>query len=569
MKKKFVVIPIILTMTFSTIFTSCAKKTVINAPIKQAKAENVVKIVKGKEPSKNPASAKNRKDTIVIGSNLIGGNFICYYAQTLADTYVSYAASDGLVDWDDAGNPIPGIAKKWDISKDGLTYTFHLRDDVKFSDGTPLTADDVKFTLQFLCDSTYSGGTDPSAMGIKGWKEYNKGTAKDVEGLKVIDKHTISVTLEKRNSSILYLIGTSIISKEYFGKDYKQGNTKGIEARVRKPIGCGPYRVVKYIPGQEVDLTANKYYWKGEPKTKNIIFKVTTTSNNMQNLESGETDIDTFDATPENISQLKALGFVDYTIYPSSSISYIGVNCKNPMFSDKRVRQAIEYGLNREQMVKTLFKGNAFVYNEPQSKAHPSYVNDVNQYKYNPSKANKLLDEAGWKKGSDGIREKEGVKFKIHILCSSTSTTSQSNIPIVKACLRKLGIELEPQIMDLNTLLGKMRQRKFEAYFMGTAIGSDVLSSDLSANFQSDAPNNYNGYSNAEVDKLINEAYSENDIKKRTVIEQKIYRKINEDLPFLFTYQAETLWACNSRISGIKFLPYKYYPYFLYQAEIK
>lgn len=569
MKNKLIAFSVIATVISSIALTGCGSKTTIVKDSAEPKVENVIKVTKASDKSKIPEAAKKRKDTLIIGNGVPGGNFVSFYAQTLTDAYISDAVTDGLVDWDDNGKPIPGIAKKWDISSDGLTYTFHLRDDVKFSDGKPLTAEDVKFSLQLVFDPSFSGAVDHTAIPIKGGEAFNKGTAKDLEGIKVKDPYTISVTLEKPNSSILYLIGTTIISKDYFGKDYTPGNTKGVEAKLQNPVGCGAYEVTKYVPGQEVDLTANKYYWKGTPKIKNLIFKATTEENKMQNLASGETDIDTFDGTPENISQLKSMGFVDLTTFPSSSIFYIGVNCKDPKFSDKKVRQALEYGLNREQMAKTVFKGNAYIINEPQSKANPSYTKDVNNYNYNVDKANKLLDEAGWKKGSDGIREKDGKKFVIHLMSSSTNAAHKLEIPIIKDNYKKLGIDVEPQLMDLNTLLSKTDKKDFEAYLMGTSLGADALSSNLAANFKTGAPSNNMSYSNSKVDELIGQDYEENNETKRTAIEQKIFKTINEDLPFIFTYQPQTVWACNSRVSGIKFLPYKSYPHSLFKAEVK
>ncbi|WP_234120898.1 ABC transporter substrate-binding protein [Clostridium hydrogenum] len=572
MKKKLVTFSVITAVISSIGLTGCGGSSTGNSTAKdnaEPKVENVIKVNKASDNSKIPDAAKNRKDTLIIGSDVPGGNFVSFYAQTITDAYISDAVSDGLVDFDDNGKPISGIAKNWDISSDGLTYTFHLRDDVKFSNGKPLTAEDVKFSLELVFDPSFSGAVDCKAIPIKGGEAFKAGTAKDIEGIKIKDPHTISVTLEKANSSILYLIGTTIISKDYFGSDYTPGNTKGIEAKLQKPIGCGAYEVTKYIPGQEVDLTANKYYWKGTPKIKNLIFKATTEENKMQNLTSGETDIDTFNGTPENIDQVKSMGFMDYTTFPSSSIFYIGVNCKDPKFSDKRVRQALEYGLNREQMAKSVFKGNAYIINEPQSKAHASYTNDVNQYKYNVDKANKLLDEAGWKKGSDGIREKDGKKFIIHLMSSSTNAAHKLEIPIIKANYKLLGIDVEPQLMDLNTLLSKTDEKDFEAYLMGTSLGADALSSDLAANFKTGAPSNNMSYSNSKVDELIAQAYAEKDEGKKTAIEQKIYKIINEDLPFIFTYQPQTVWASSARVSGIKFLPYNSYAHYLFKAEVK
>lgn len=569
MKKKVLTMLLSTTMVFSILLTGCGSKSTTDksASMAPAAVKTGSEFIKASDSSKCPSVAKDRKDTFIMGGGVPGGNFVNCYAHTMTDVYIGDSIFDGLTDIDENGTPTAGVAKSWDISKDGLTYTFHLRDDVKFSDGTSLTADDVKFTFEVICDPSFSGAWDSSSMGIKGRDDFNKGKTKDLEGVKVIDKHTVSITLDHPNSSLLYQIREVILPKSYFGKDYTPGNTKCVEALLQKPVGCGPYKIVKYVPGQEVDLEANENYWKGTPKIKNIIFKATDENNSIQNLISGATDADTFKATPENISQLKEKGFINLSIVPAAQYSYVGVNCKDAKFSDKNVRQALAYGLNRQQLIQTVYKGQAFLASEPQSIINPSYLKNVNEYKYDPDKANKLLDAAGWKKGSDGMRSKNGVKFTIQLLCSSTNAANQLIIPIMKANYKELGIDVVPQLMDLNTVLSKMQSKKFDAYLMGTSIGADVMS-DL-AGLKSNSPYNFNQYSNSDVDKLVDDGIKETNDKNRIEIEQKIYKIVNEELPNIYTYQPKTLYGYNSRISGIEFLPYKNFPYSFYKTEIK
>ena len=567
MKRKGLVLLTIMVMILSLFVTACGSSQSSNTT-KTAAAPSANQFIKASNPEKCPDVAKNRKDTMVVGISAPDGNFINFYAQSMNDVYVCNAIFDGLTDVDANGTPIPGVSKSWDITNGGKTYTFHLRDDVKFSDGTPLTADDVKFTFEVVCDPSFSGQFDPSTINIQGWQAFHAGKTKDLAGIKVIDPHTVSMTFDAANSSILYQIREIILSKNYYGKGYTPGNTKCVEAMLQKPMGCGAYMLTKYIPGQEVDLTANPYYYKGAPKIKNLIFKTTTSDNAIQQLVSGETDIDTVSATPENISQLQGAGFLNLTTIPKTGYSYIGLNLKDPKFSDKNVRQALAYGLNREQILKSAFKGQAFLCSEPQSVAHPSYTKDVNDYAYNPTKANQMLDAAGWKKGSDGIRTKNGVKFEVHLLASSTNPDNNLVIPIVKACYDQLGINVIPEQMDLGTELQKMKSKNFDAYLMGTSVGADAMS-DLSGMFQTQSPYNYDSYSNPEYDKLIAQGFAETDATKRTAIAQQLIKIANEDLPVVFMFQKQIVWGCNSRISNMEFDAYRNFPLGFYKAEIK
>ncbi len=163
-----------------------------------------------------------------------------------------------LVTTDKQGKPIPDLAEKWDVSSDQLTYTFHLRKDLKFSDGSPLTADDVAFTLSLLHDKAYEGGDDISQYAIKGGKEYKEGKATSIEGIQVVDPQTIKVTTEKVNSQALIALGGPVLSKAYYGKEYKQNTSLDyLKELYGKPIAAGPYKFEKIYP-----RTGSSFYSK-------------------------------------------------------------------------------------------------------------------------------------------------------------------------------------------------------------------------------------------------------------------------------------------------------------------
>ncbi|WML32811.1 ABC transporter substrate-binding protein [Clostridium sp. OS1-26] len=216
MKRKKILAVMSLLMTLSIGITGCGGTSTTTKPVQKQDLKNTVtEIVQAKDPSKVPEAAKNRKDTIIVGSNdAPKGNLNALTAQSMYDQYAYELIFDTLVSNDEEGNPVPVVAEKWDISPDGTKYTFHLRKDVKFSDGTPLTAEDVAFTITALCDPKYDGQISNQADHIKGYKEYNKGNAKTVEGIKVIDPYTIEVTLISPKANAIWdLGGLTILSK--------------------------------------------------------------------------------------------------------------------------------------------------------------------------------------------------------------------------------------------------------------------------------------------------------------------------------------------------------------------
>lgn len=212
-----------------------------------------------KDLSKNPEIAKKRTDTIVMQMGKPGGVLLPNFMTNGWDGNAVQPIFSTLVTSDAGGNPIADLAKSWDISKDNLTYTFHLRDNLKFEDGSPLTADDVAFTLTLFNDPAYTvGDADFTTINIKGAKEYQEGKADSISGIKVVDPQTITIQTETPNPTALYTLGGPVLSKAYYGKDYKRGNLDYLKALYGKPLGTGPYKLKKYVEGQEIDYVANK-----------------------------------------------------------------------------------------------------------------------------------------------------------------------------------------------------------------------------------------------------------------------------------------------------------------------
>jgi len=283
-------------------------------------AEELLKegVTPATDASQIPASALLRKDTVVAGIQEPQGIFNPYFFVNGWDENVTNVIFARLIDWDSHGESVPGLAESWTISPDGKTYTIKLRPGLKFSDGSPLTAEDVAFTLTVLYDPKYDGDTDISLAHIVGGDDYKAGKADSVSGLKVIDPQTLQVTTSEEGATTLQKIGGPVLSKAYYGKDYRRGNLDTLRTLHGKPLGNGPYIYEKYIPGQEIRFHANPNYYKGVPPTPRFIYRVTNPSTNFQLFQTGETDYDAFTSRPDDIEQLKLLGFANINLYGSS-----------------------------------------------------------------------------------------------------------------------------------------------------------------------------------------------------------------------------------------------------------
>lgn len=524
--------------------------------------------IKATDSSKNPI--KDRKDTLVIGIDAPEEVFNPLYAESTYDAYVSNTVFEGLITVDDKGIPKEALAEKYSVSDDGLKYSFKLKDGLKFSDGSPLTTEDVAFTYMLGSDATYDGPLDfVNSTKIKGAKAYKEGTASTIEGIKIVDDKNIEFTLEDVNADAIYDFSTGILSKAYYGKDYKQGNLDYIKGFHKTPLGAGQYKLVKTVAGQEVDLVANDNYHLGRPNIANIIYKVTSEETRMQMLQTGEIDMDMVTVNQDNVQSLKDAGFIDLHIFPTNGYGYIGFNFKNPKFQDQKVRQALAYGLNRKEIVDAVYAGGfADVINVPQSKVSWAYYKGDNTYEFNKDKAIELLEEAGWKVGSDGIREKEGVKLEIKFTASTPNAVNDALIPVAQANYKEIGVKFEAEQMDFNAVREKVTNGTAEMFFMAWGL---TPSPDSTGIFGTNGAQNKTAYSNTKVDELLAKGLKETNTEKRKEIYKELYKVINEDLPYIFLYQRRDMWAVNSRVKGFddQITPYKDFYQSLYKLTLE
>ncbi|GAC42797.1 ABC transporter substrate-binding protein [Paenibacillus popilliae] len=565
MKKKFSIIMCLL-LSLTLVLSACGGSDSGNSDsagqANQESSNNDGELVSdglipATDKSKSPATATNREDTIIIGILAPSGIFNPIFSESLYDVFVTESLFSGLLQINKDGTYSTNLAEDYSISEDKLTYTFKLKDGLKFSDGSPLTAEDVAFTLTLLHDKSYDGPSDIiKDAAIKGGQEYKDGKAASVEGIKVVDPNTIEVTTLEPRALALSAIGSSgILSKAYYGKDYKQGDLSYMKDLFTKPLGNGSYKLDKFVPGQEAVLSANENFHLGAPKIPHLIYKFTTDETNVQLLQTGATDMDMVAVSKDQVEQLQELGFLDINLFRTNGYGYIAFNHNKEMFKDKRVRQALAYGLDRGQIVDAVYQGYADVIDIPQSKDSWAYTDEVTKYDYNLEKAKQLLDEAGWTVGADGIREKDGQKFKVTFTASSPNPVNDAIIPVAQANWKELGIELTAEQMDFNAVVEKRKKGDFDMMFLAWNLDPDPQSGENV--FKTGGSQNDIGYSNPKLDELFKMAGSEVDVEQRKPIFKEIYQELNEDLPYIFMYQRRDMWATNARIQGFDMSPYR------------
>lgn len=518
-----------------------------------SKDQETAERLEASDPAKLPQVAKDRKDTLVVGMSAPKGEFLPGYSSTLYDSWVGDLVFTGLLSNDEKGNYIPSVAESWEISEDEKTYTFKIKEGIKFTNGEPLTAHDVEFTYLMMADPSYDGPRSGYVSGLVGYEEYNKGDATNIEGLKVIDDLTISFTTKEVDAKGLGNCSMGILPKSVYG--FEKGNIQPVKDKLAEPVGAGPYKFVHFKPGQEVKFEKNDDYFEGAPKIPNIVMKVTNATTVIQELVSGNVDIEqSVGAKPENIQQLQEAGFLNLDLFKANSYGYMGLNMESEKLSDPKVRQALVYGLNRKGFMDAYYQGYGEVTNThilPTSWAYNPEVGDA--YQYDPEKANALLDEAGWKDtNGDGVRDKDGVELDISWLTYTDSKYVDTLIPIVQDSWKQIGVKVTPELMEFSSMADKVRNdRDFEMFNMAWSLAIDPDPSEIFAIEQNKKGGfNSSRWVNEKADKLLKDARATTDVEKRKELYAEWQEIFLEDLPYICIGLSKNLSASSSRVKN-------------------
>lgn len=524
--------------------------------------------IEASNPSALPDVAKNRTDTLIVGTTDPKGEFVPIYSSTTFDGWVNNLIFDGLITNNEKGEPVPNVAESYEISEDGKTYTFKLNKGIKFTNGQELTAKDVAFTFTSICDPSYDGPRMDAVSNLVGYEEYNKGDSKSVEGIKVIDDHTISFTNKDVDLAGIWNFSYGIMPESVYG--FEKGNFQAVKDKLLQPVGSGAYKFVHFKPGQEVKFEKNADYWKGEPKIPYVVMKVTNGQTLLQELMAGTVDIDRVGAKPENIDPLKQAGFLNMDFYMQNGYGFMGMNYGSDKVKDPKVRQALLYGLNREGFMQSYYQGYGQVYNSHILPTSWAYNPDVPKYEYNPEKAKELLDEAGWKDtNGNGIRDKDGVELELQWLTYTDSKYVDALIPIVQQSWEQIGVKVTPELMEFGTMVDKVDKREYDVFNMAWNLSIDPDPSGIFAISQ-DVPGGFNniGWRNEEADKLLKEGKGTTNQEERKKAYDEWQLKFSEDVPYILLGNAQEMFASSARVKGYNPSTYIDWTHDIYKLEL-
>jgi len=306
-------------------------------------------------------------------------------------------------------------------------------------------------------------------------------------------------------------------------------------------VGCGPYKFVRYEPDQFVEFEANESFFLGEPKIKRLILRIGTQDVLLAQLQKDELDF--VNVPPGEVERVKNLYDVTFVSVPGGGSQVIHVNLQNPVLQDKRVRQAIAYALPREDMVQALYFGEGTIQNSPNNIAW-AVPSDLNPYEYNPDKAKELLAQVGWDPST-----------KLLLRYSTGNKPREMSAPLIQSALKAVGIEVELEITDFATLLTDIKAGEYDLSLLGwTGVGDPDSVATLVYFSGSTPPNGWNvmHYQNERADELIQEGRLTFDQDARQAVYQELYRVLNDELPAIYLWSENSLYAHNNRLQGFK-----------------
>jgi peptide/nickel transport system substrate-binding protein len=423
---------------------------------------------------------------------------------------------------DGAEDPEPRLAESWEVSDDGLDYTFHLRDGVTFQDGTALTADDVVFSLEQYQKSEYQGS--------------------NVDGLDTVeakDEHTVVCHLSQPYSPfMLGLSSCHIASKAYY-------DSVGEDEFAATPNGTGPYKFVSRATGSNITLEANEDYYGGAPAIKSVTIEVIPDSATTAiALQTGEVSFAEIESS--SLAQLEANNAITIARAETSGFSYVTMNTEKEPFNNPTFRQAVNYAINRENVINIVYDGEAEENSNICAKSRFGYSDDQPQYTYDPDKAKELLKEAGIETPYDLGTILVAEKYE------PLATVIQSDLAAV-------GLNADISVEEFNTYIGDLTSGNYGISALEMTLEGDTQQLEMALMTDYIGTANNARYSDSAMDDLFNQAKTETDSSKRSEIFNQIFTKAQDEAAYAVICNPDILYAYSSDLKVPEFPLEGYY----------
>lgn len=445
---------------------------------------------------------------------------------------------DRLVSLDTSMELVPQLAKDWDISDDGLTYTFNLEEGVTFHDGTPFNAEAVKFTYERLLNpDTGSAFFGDYAM---------------IDSIEVIDDSTVEFTLQYAHGPFLRrlaMVEAAILSPtavEELGADFSS-----------KPVGAGPFKVTEYVAGERLVLARNEEYWGELPKLERVNFTfIAEEQARVSALLAGDTDFETI-IPPSLLSMVEADANMVIERGPTLFPEWVGFNVEKAPFDDVLVRQAVGYAVDMQTMLEGIFLGVGVRSTQPVAPGVFGFDETIEPIPYDPDMARDLLAQAGWEDtDGDGVVDKDGQKFSVEFKVMPLSEI-QRMAESVQGYMADVGMEANIVVEDWGAYLADLGAGNMNMFVLGQENPMGDADATLGILFHSEQidVNNTTRYNNPEMDRLIDAERRETDPEARLGLLKEAVNLVVDEALHVPTFVREHVMAHHSKVKGFVLHP--------------
>ena len=485
------------------------------------------------------AATKAIKGQLIVGFSQEPTVFNPHMVHIEVDEGIHFSLYDPLFSVDAEGKFVAALAaevptvENGGISADGLQWKVKLRDGVKWHDGKPFTAEDVKATLELLVNPDF-----------RSWRKTGHELVRD---LTVVSPTEITWRMEKPFAPYPSILASTFITPKHLMSASTDPNNAPFN---NAPVGTGPFKWVERTAGDHILLAANADYWGDGPYVEKLIYKYVPDLNVLYTqFKTGDIDVVGLQwITPDHYDEAKALDGKNVNIVPSATIESFTLNMGRPQFKDPAVREALYAAIDKQSIIDALYYGLPTPTETYMPQQSFYYNPDLPKHEYDMAKAKKLLDDAGWKQGADGIRAKDGVKLSF-----TCSTTAGNHIreqvqQYMQQSFKDLGVEMTISNLPPAVMWGEYwMQSKFDTVIVGLNFltGSDPDTSDyFSAKAipaKGGAGQNTWQFENAEVDTLLAKGGALFVPEERKAVYQNIQSVMRKELPFLPLFQYATV----------------------------
>ncbi len=447
----------------------------------------------------------------------------------------------GLMTIDKDLHVVPDLAEKVDVSPDGLTYTFTLRDNARFQDGRPVTANDVSYSLNRAAKLGQSGDsvTAEAYLGdIVGVKDVIFGHADTISGIKVIDDKTLTITIDQPKPYFL----AKLTYPTAFVVDQQQVESNP-RNWTRKPNGTGPFKMVEWRVNERIILQANENYYNGVPSVNRIFYNLAGGSSLTQ-YESNEVDISGIG--PDDYSRVQSSSdplSQDYKTGPELSVWYIAFNTNVPPFDDANVRRAFAMAIDRNQLATVVDKGMLPVANSFMMPGLPGYNKDATLPAFDPNAAKQALAQSKY-------HDAAGLGSITLTVSGAGATADYDTQALVQMWKDNLGVDVTISQEETATYFDDIQQSRLQMWTSGWIMDYPDPENLLDLLFYSKSPNNDSRYSNPDYDNLIVQARTEQDPQKRLQLYQQAEQILINDLPWIPLYFGQQHYVVKPYVKG-------------------